>query len=149
MQFEGLQRQERGEARWSFVYTFVFFAFQRPCMRCVNTHISCAPPALPVVTPQLPASEGSLVEKLEQLIQLQTQAAAQLEELKKSQDDFQRRQLLQLADMDRRLKLLEDLVNSRRFLRDESSADRHTRQRVLTKEQNVSAYGLLVFNLPS
>jgi hypothetical protein len=102
-----------------------------------------------VVTPQLPASEGSLLEKLEQLIQLQTQAAAQLEELKKSQDDFQRRQLLQLADMDRRLKLLEDLVNSRRFLRDESSADRHTRQRVLTKEQNVSAYGLLVFNLPS
>lgn len=77
--------------------------------------------------------EATLIEKLEQLLQWHTQAASQWEDIKKTQEEFHKRQQAQLESFDVRLKTVEE------FIRKLSSEAEKRPMRVLTKEQNVRA----------
>ncbi len=62
----------------------------------------------------------------------QQQNAVHFEELKKSQEEFQKRQQQTFDNLERRLKTLEETVGLRK------TGEKDKRPRLLTKEQSVS-----------
>ena len=80
--------------------------------------------------------DATLIDKLEQLVQWHTQSASQWEDIKKTQEEFHKRQQAQLENFDRRIKAMEAVV--RKLLKDTKDDKRTTKS--LTKEQKVGVH---------